>query len=172
MKIRPAIASDIPALIALNAIAHVPHAKAFPDQLRAHIPPEMIASFFAEKLKSPSSCYLIAEEGEPIGALRSNFLDVAESWQSLAKRVCYIAGIVVVPAFRRRGVASALFEHIEREAIARGATIELDVWDFNDEAKEFFTKLGFKPVSERMYLHPKRPNQALEPTAPSGRGSA
>ncbi len=162
MKIRVANTSDIAALIALNALAHDAHVKAFPDRFRPEIPAPLITDFFAEKLKSPASYYLIAEKEEPIGALRANFLDLEESWHSIARRVCYVAGIVVLPAFRHQGVARALFETLQRESEARGATIELDVWEFNDEAKRVFAKLGFKPVMERMALNPKRNSFGFE----------
>lgn len=170
MKIRAATISDIPALIALNDIAHQAHVQAFPDRFRPEIPPQQIADFFAEKLKSPAACYLIAEEEAPIGALRANFLDLEESWHSLARRVCYVAGIVVLPAFRHRGVARALFATLQREAEARGATIELDVWEFNDEARQVFARLGFKPVMERMALEPNRGNQTLPSAGPEHLG--
>jgi ribosomal protein S18 acetylase RimI-like enzyme len=163
MKIRPATVSDVHALVALNRIVQDMHVNAFPDRFRRDAPQQVVADAFSEKIQSPTSYWLVAEEEEPIAFLSADFLEREESWHSVARRVCYLAGIVVAPAFRRRGIARALFEALQQEADARGMTVELDVWAFNDEAKEAFSRLGFHRVMERM-VHPgKMPSQALQP---------
>ena len=56
-----------------------------------------------------------------------------------------------------------LLAELEREANSRGASqIELDVWSFNDEARQAFTSLGFRPVREKMALFTNKPNPTLE----------
>ena len=57
------------------------------------------------------------------------------------------------PAFRRRGIARALFNELKRESDARGVIgIDLDVWSFNKQARQFFASLGFRGMMERMTL--------------------
>jgi ribosomal protein S18 acetylase RimI-like enzyme len=170
MKIRPATVSDVQALVALNRIVQDMHANAFPDRFRRDAPEEVVAAAFAGMIQSPTSFWLIAEEDEPIAFLNADFCEREESWHSVARRVCYLAGIVVAPAFRRRGIARALLGALQQEADARGTTIELDVWAFNDEAKVVFSKLGFNRVMERMARTGKTPNQALQPTGLLARG--
>ena len=172
MKIRPATVSDALVLAEFNRIAHDKHVEAFPERFRRDTPDQVVADAFAQKLQLPTHYSLIAEEDGPIAALRADFLDIPENWHSVARRVCYLAGIVVLPAYRRQGVARALLETLQREAEARGAMVELDVWAFNAEARQAFSKLGFASVMERMGIPAKRPNQALEPTAAAGRGSS
>jgi hypothetical protein len=47
---------------------------------------------------------------------------------------------------------------LQREADARGVnSIEVDVWAFNDEAREVFVKLGFRRVMERLTLSAETP---------------
>lgn len=150
MKIRLATVSDVEALVALNRIAQDMHSQAFPDRFRRDAPQQIVADAFAEKIQASTSYWLVAEEDEPVAFLSADFFEREETWHSVARRVCYLAGIVVAPAFRRRGIARALIEALEREADARGTTIELDVFSFNDEAKEVFSNLGFKRVMERM----------------------
>jgi ribosomal protein S18 acetylase RimI-like enzyme len=156
MKIRQATASDVPSLVALNRIPQNRHASAFPDRYRRDPPDQVVADAFTAMIEAPSSCWLVAEEEQCIAFLSAEFRVREESWCSLPHRVCYLAGIVVAPEFRRRGIARALLAALQREADARGvASIELDVWAFNDEAREVFVKLGFQRVMERMAL-PKK----------------
>jgi ribosomal protein S18 acetylase RimI-like enzyme len=69
----------------------------------------------------------------------------------VAHRVCYLAGIFVAPAYRRQGLARALLAELKRAAAARGVkSIELDVWAFNEQARQAFVRLGFCGVMERM----------------------
>jgi GNAT superfamily N-acetyltransferase len=159
MKIRIATVSDVEALVALNRIAQDMHVQAFPDRFRRDAPQQIVADAFAEKIQASTSYWLVAEEDELVAFLSADFFEREESWHSVARRVCYLAGIVVAPSFRRRGIARALIGALQREADARGMTIELDVFAFNDEAKEVFSKLGFKQVMERMAHPGKTPNK-------------
>lgn len=170
MKIRPATVSDIPVLVALNRIAQDMHANAFPERFRRDTPEQIVADAFAAMIQSSTSYWLVAEEEKPIAFLSANFGEREESWHSVFRRVCYLAGIVVAPAFRRRGIARTLLAALKRETDARGMAIELEVWAFNDEAREVFSKLGFSRVMERMALAAKEPDRSLQPTAPSPRG--
>jgi ribosomal protein S18 acetylase RimI-like enzyme len=117
-------------------------------------------------LAVPSSYWLVAEDEEPIGFLSAEFREREESWCLVSHQVCYIAGIVVAPRSRRKGIARALVDQLKREVQARGVSgIELDVWAFNKEARQAFLKLGFSPLMERMTLAAEKPQTAPEPNA-------
>jgi diamine N-acetyltransferase len=161
MVIRQAIVSDIPALVALNRIVHAMHAAAFPEKFRQDPPDEVVADAFNDAIDSPAAYWLLAEDGQALGFLSSDFRERAETWCVTAHRMCYIGGVVVMPKCRRKGIAWALLAELKREASCRGVTqIELDVWGFNDEARCAFVSLGFKPVMERMTLSAGRPKQS------------
>lgn len=161
MKIRQAALSDIPALVALNRIVHAIHATAAPTTFRPNPPDQVVADAFKAAIDAPSSYWLLAEEEESAAFLSADFRERAETWYMLPHRVCYIGGIVVAPHFRRRGIARSLLAELKREANSRGvARIELDVWTFNDEARQAFANLGFHPAMERMTLSANEPNKA------------
>ncbi|MES2697683.1 MAG: GNAT family N-acetyltransferase [Verrucomicrobiota bacterium] len=154
MKIRRATIADVPVLVLLNRSVHALHVDALPDRFRRDPPTEVVSQAFTTTLAAPSSYWLLAEEQNEIaGFLSAGFLERDESWYSLARHVCYLAGIAVAPHFRHRGIARALVADLQREAAARGASsIELDVWAINTSASEVFSKLGFNDVMRKMTL--------------------
>ena len=157
MKIRKAMVSDGPVLAALNQSVQNMHADAFPEKFRRNAPAETVEHAFAAMIQAPSSYWLVAEEDQPIAFLSAEFREHHESWCLVSHRVCYLAGIVVTPRFRRRGIARALFGELKREADGRGvACIELDVWAFNEQARQVFASLGFRGMMERMTLAVER----------------
>lgn len=165
MKIRRAVISDVPFLVTLNRIAQDMHAEALPERYRLGAPDPVVADAFVAMLQAPSSCWFVAEQEQPVAFLSAEFREHGESWCLVPRRACYLAGIVVAPDFRHQGIARALVAALRQEAHARGvASIELDVWSFNEEARDVFVKLGFQRLMERMTLGAHGPNQALAPT--------
>jgi diamine N-acetyltransferase len=168
MKIRKATVLDAPVLVALNQSVQAMHADAFPDRYRRDAPVEAVERAFGAMIQAPASYWLVAEEDHPIAFLSAEFRDREESWCLVKNRNCYLSGIVVAPRFRRRGIATALLRELKRECDARGITsIELDVWAFNEQARQVFTRLGFCRVMERMSLNANEPNDSPEPTVGS-----
>jgi ribosomal protein S18 acetylase RimI-like enzyme len=160
MRIRKATASDVPALVALNQSVQDMHAEAFPEKFRRHAPEETVSQAFVEMIQAPSSYWLVAEEDQPVAFLSAEFRERGETWCLTPHCVCYLSGIGVAPGFRRRGIARALVAELKREADARGVTsIELDVWTFNEPARQAFASLGFRRIRETMTL-------SEEPQAP------
>ena len=166
-RIRKATSSDIPRLVSLNRAAQDMHARAVPARFRRNAPEGEVERAFGAMIGAGASYWLVAErdDGQPIGFLSAEFREREESWCLRSHRVCYLAGIVVAPEFRRKGIARALLEELKHAVEARDVDdIELDVWAFNDEARQAFTHLGFKRLMERMTLPAKTPNKAPEPT--------
>ncbi|QDU26840.1 putative acetyltransferase [Anatilimnocola aggregata] len=160
MKIRKATVSDAPALAALNQGMQEMHAQAFPDRFRRDTPAETMERAVAAMIQSPSSYWLVAEEDRPVAFLSAEFRDREESWCLVPHRICYLAGIMVSPRFRRQGIARLLLAELKREAEARGANwIDLDIWAFNEQAREAFASLGFRTVMEKMMLAADKPSE-------------
>lgn len=168
MKIRRATVSDVRMLMALNQSVQDMHADAYPERFRRDAPEEIVQQAFNAMIQAPSSYWLVAEEDEPMAFLSAEFREREASWCLTAHRVCYLAGLVVAPGFRCRGIARALFDELRREVDARGFTsIELDVWAFNEPARHVFTRLGFRPLAERMTLPASQPSKPAPPSSES-----
>ena len=154
MNIRTATPSDLPTIVALNRPLHLRHAEAFPNVFRKDPQDALVTEAFRGQMESPNGCWLVAEEDNAvIGFLSAEFRQREDTWCTHFHRVCYLGGIVVDPAFRRRGVARALFTTLKQEATARETTqIELDAWAFNDDAIAAFAALGFQPLMQQMQV--------------------
>ena len=58
---------------------------------------------------------------------------------------------MVDEAFRRQGIAGELFAFMKKDAIKRGFDkIELDVWEFNVSAVDFYRTMGFRETRRWM----------------------
>jgi ribosomal protein S18 acetylase RimI-like enzyme len=164
MIIRRATLLDVPTLVSLNRSVQAMHADAFPDRFRRPDSDEAVTHAFGAMIGASSSYWLVAQEEEVIAFLSAEFRERLENWCLVRHEVCYIAGVVVKHQFQRKGIAKALIAELRREAAGRYVTrIELDVWAFNEQAKQVFRKLGFQSQMERMTLIADAPNTALKP---------
>lgn len=67
----------------------------------------------------------------------------------LAKPGIYIEDVYVDPAYRRRGIAKALFAHLAAKAVEEGCgRLEWSVLDWNTPAIDFYISLGAVPMKE------------------------
>ena len=143
MRIRTMLPEDFPAVSAMMDDLHALHVAGRPD-LYVPMSPIYPENVYLEKLDSPDMLCLLAEEdGAPAGLC----------FVEMRKRTCmrnipsaYVDDMYVAPAFRRRGVATALFREAEALAKAKGAVrLDLMVWNFNENALAFYQSLGMKP---------------------------
>ena len=127
---RPLCAADAPVLAAL-------HAEAMAPAKGAEV---WDAPAFASLLAMPGCFGYLAGDAEPEGFILCRAAaDEAE-----------VLALAVGPRFRRRGVASALFEAARRAAAAGGARrLFLEVAVDNEGARQFYAACGFKEVGRR-----------------------
>jgi len=95
---------------------------------------------------------LVAErEGVICGMACVDYVCKLESPYMMARYFYHVQEIAVDEAFRRQGVARELFEFMKEDARRRGLDkIELDVWAFNESAKEFYEAMGFREMRRWM----------------------
>ena len=67
------------------------------------------------------------------------------------RRYTVVNDVVVKEEFRRAGIGRALMEKAHEWAVAEGAdSIELNVWEFNQGAIEFYQTLGYETTCRKM----------------------
>ena len=153
MRVRNAKAADLEALLTLNAFVQQQHTDALPQLFKASTEPQQIKNAFKNFISDPNSLVLLAEETEPAGYLFAEFQNHPANWARFELKLLYIQHLIVAPKFRRQGVATKLLSAALDAARSRGIErIELDVWSFNSEAKNFYLKNGFKAFNERLTI--------------------
>ena len=139
--IRPAEATDLDAILALNAAALVETGPLDETGLA-----RLLAEAFRASIAAPADGFLIAlDQSSRIEG--PNF-----AWfRARHARFVYVDRVVVSPAARGRGLARALYEDLFRKAAEAGhavVTCEVNAEPPNPASDAFHAALGFLPVGE------------------------
>lgn len=119
---RPAVAADLPALVALEAL--------FPGD-------RLSARSLRRLLRSPSACLRVVDGADGLAG-------AAVLLTRAGSRVGRIYSLVVAPSARGRGLARALVAALEEEARRRGcARMRLEVRADNAAARALYATLGY-----------------------------
>lgn len=115
----------------------------------------MPAIYFKELLEDKNSEIFIAKQRDFIIGFAIVGIESAPPFHSLIERkYAYIHDFGVKKEIQKQGVGKRLFERCKEWAIVKGATsIELNVWEFNTNAIEFYEHLGMKSVSRKMKMN-------------------
>jgi diamine N-acetyltransferase len=150
--VRRAAVNDAPLIASLNADVQSIHAAALPWRFKP-VNEGLYAEEVAAFLAKPEIIVLIAEIGDdPAGYAHAETIRRLETSLTYAYEMILIQGISVRPAYRRRGVGTALIENVRTAGRKLGiGLVALDVWRFNDDAREFFRRQGFSVYNERLW---------------------
>ncbi len=118
------------------------------EPLRAQIE-EASRAYYDKALADGSFVGWLALDGESIVATSGLiFYEVPPAPGYMDGRVAYIMNVYTVPEYRKRGLATAMFDRIVGEAIARGyKKITLNATDMG---RPVYEKYGFKDVKGDM----------------------
>lgn len=121
------------------------HVKGRPDIFKPGFCRELQDAVY-EMCSGEDKNIIVAErDGVLCGMVCVEYIVKPESMYNLERKFYHIVEIAVDETFRRQGVASELFEFIKKDAKEKGFTrIELDMWEFNESAREFYETVGFK----------------------------
>jgi GNAT superfamily N-acetyltransferase len=108
-------------------------------------------AYFADLLRSDDSAVFVADAGQPVG-IAFGLLRAAPAIAIFQQqRWGVLDGLVIDPDWRRRGLGSALTRAVETWALESGAAwVELNVYEFNAEARRFYESLGYLPYSTKL----------------------
>ena len=119
-------------------------------------PPIRFSRVYMQRLiAGPDAATWVAEDDSQI----AGFTIVEWYDDALAHRVAYIQTIEVAPAFRRRGIASALLHKVENSAREAGAVvIWLHVESTNASAIRLYAAHGFTPQGSEPHYYARGRN--------------
>lgn len=137
----------------MRAAVNELHVNGRPDIFRPGFRTELQQRIY-EVFDSDKADIIVAECGGTLcGFATVEYIDRPESAYCNARSFYHIEEFGVDEAFRRMGVASAIVEFCKGEAKAKGYNrIELDVWEFNDGAIQFYEAAGFQTYRRLMQL--------------------
>jgi len=138
VRVRPAVAADLPAVVAIER-------DAFSDPWSARS--------FGSLVARPEVYFVVAEEGSTAGGggaagRPGTILGYAVAWFVVEEGE--VANIAVHPECRGRGVGASLLDDVLRAAGDRDVTtMFLEVRESNVPARALYTSRGFHPVGRR-----------------------
>lgn len=143
--VRFAEEKDLERVNELRAQVNDVHVKGRPDIFKPGFCQELKDVVY-EMYNDENKNIIVAErDGTVCGMVCVEYIIKPESPYNLERKFYHIVEVAVDEAFRRQGVAREMFEFIKKDAKERGFTrIELDVWGFNESAREFYESVGFK----------------------------
>ena len=151
MEIRKATPSDIPGMLALLRQVGQVHHEIRPDIFRSgaqkYDEPVLLAL-----LEDPKCPIFVAMEGAFVAGYCFCVLkNYRGSGVQTDRLELYIDDLCVDENRRGRGIATALYRHIQDYAKSIGCSfLYLNVWQGNDNAMAFYNKLGMCPRSITM----------------------
>ena len=146
VKIRKLVESDYDQVIEIYTQLDEFHVQARPDCF-VHREKDKIypKDAFIHNLSYPSGLELGAFDGDLLVSIARATLWEESIMRKDLKMVC-LDDIFVLPAYRRRGIASKLFTEVEAWAKEQGAIrLELHTWDFNKAAIAMYDAMGMTP---------------------------
>ena len=149
LTIREATEGDFEALCTVVSEVDELHRRALPHRFVASEGPARPFEYFADAIRADDVGLFVAEiAGQVVGLVRVIVQDVAAIPILVPRRYAVVENLVVLRAHRRHGVGRALLERAEGWARAKGAaSIELNVYAFNQDACTFYAELGFRNLS-------------------------
>lgn len=127
------------------------HVAGRPDVFKAGFCTEM-QEFVYKQFNSDTSDIIVAEyEGDIVGFATVNHIVKPSSPYSNERKIYQIQEFGVDENHHRKGIATMMMNFIKDDARNKGfSNVELDVWEFNKTALEFYETVGFSTY--RRYL--------------------
>jgi diamine N-acetyltransferase len=156
MNTRTALLEDIALLTQLNQSVHQIHVDAHPELFKPVSPDDpALLLFYHDMIDDPNTVvYIVEVDGTGAGYIIARMTYRPENVFSHPLRAIYIDQIAVNPQYRKQGCGEALIQAVfalaKKENVSR---VLLDVWDFNENAQQFFARMGFKNFNYRMDIH-------------------
>lgn len=153
MMVRPATQSDLPRINELRRQVNDLHVSSRPDVFRPGFSQELqdhVNVLFAGEGRE----ILVAEaDGAVVGFVCLKYIDRPASPYRNAIRFVAIEELGVDEACQRQGAGRLLVDAVRTRAGEMGySRIELDMWEFNENARAFYERIGFRTYRRYMEL--------------------
>ena len=153
LQIRQAVQSDIPAIQSLLLQVEKIHCDARPDIFKdggVKFTNEQLAQLLCDPTR-PIFCAV--NDGQVVGYVFCIITEIKGDPMLRDAKTLHLEDVCVDESCRGGGVGSLLVDYVKTYPRENDFTrIDLDVWEFNDRAREFYEKHGFGVQKRRMDL--------------------
>jgi ribosomal protein S18 acetylase RimI-like enzyme len=152
ITIRKAKTEDYGSLIELFDEVDAVHRDHHPRIFQKPNGPVWEIDYYIGLISDESTAVFVAElEGNILGFIHAIVRDAPDIPVLVPRRFAIIDGIVVISKYKKRGIGRMLMKGIEEWTKEKGASsIELNVYEFNQEAISFYESLGYKTFSRKL----------------------
>jgi ribosomal protein S18 acetylase RimI-like enzyme len=128
------------------------HRERIPERFRASSGPARSPDYLLEVIRGPDTAFLIAEDsGEVLGLVHLALRSAPELPMFVPRQLVIIENLVVAKRAQRRGIGRALMTAADEWAHEhRANSIELTVYEANEEGTAFYRALGYRVLSYRL----------------------
>ena len=154
MLVRRATETDLPRINELRRQVNELHVQGKPEVFKPGFGEELQQYLYTLFGRETCTILVADTDGEIAGFAILSRIERAEN--PYRKAICYldVDELCVDAAHRRQGVGRALMAAVSEEARAQGIDrVELNMWEFNEEALRFYEALGFRTYRRYMEFH-------------------
>jgi len=152
VTIRPATPQDYKELCIIFSQVDKLHSDNLPHIFQQTDGPARDEAYILELLANEAVGLFVAErEGQLLGFVQVMFSESPPLSLFVPRRYALVDALAVREEFRREGIGWALMQRAEQWALDKGASsIDLNVHEFNQNAVNFYQKLGYLTASRKM----------------------
>lgn len=152
VTVREAALDELPRIADMKRQIHEVHAKGRPDLFQ----PVVERESFEEHAASSGLRLLLAElGGDAVGYVLIHVIDRPANAGMKQCRALHVEEFCVDERHRHKGIGRALMDAVRQAAKTEGLPrIELDVWAFNEGAKQFYEEVGLHAFRYFMEMEP------------------
>ena len=123
----------------------------------SRLEPSAAEEFVRNILQAENARVLLAElDGRTVGLVHFNLVKDRGNPAKVGRSFVSVSTLIVQAALRRRGIGKALMQRVHQWAEEQQVKdVELNVYEFNAEARSFYEKLGYETISRRMRRGPR-----------------
>lgn len=152
LRIREADVTDFADLCSLFDDGDILHRENLPHIFRKSKVPLWNENFISGLISDDNVGLFVAEtEDQVVGLVYAIIRQSPPVPIFVPRRYVMVDNLIVKESFRHSGTGRALMERVHHWAGEKGlSTVELNVWEFNKSAIEFYNRLGYKTISRMM----------------------
>ena len=156
MNIRYATREDGERVIALLAEIADYHHEGRPDIFKSNFTKYSMEEYYELLTKKDERILVCEDNGQVIGYAICQIKEIKDSVVRNDSRYLYLDDLCVTKEKRRSGAGRALIEAVKKMAAELDCEkVELNVWNFEGSAMDFYEKCGMRPMCTHMEVYVK-----------------